>query len=361
MTTMTWTGATGTSWNSAANWTGDAVPGAGDTALVLATATAGAWPTLASASLLHETVLLGPGASYGTGIALGNVGLGAGTTVETTGGLTSALIDVASGSALGVQRGAAIVASYTGAPPSGLIMDIGDPAGDALIANNGTIASEPNTTLDLTAWGRGVVNNGHMIADGGRLEIGEGHGVHNGVALPPATPVAGTGTIDIAHGGALSFNATLWSGTIRFDDGTGTLWLWQQTAGQPIEAFRGGTLSGFQAGDKIDMFGVAANGLSYTDHTLRVTENGGAVTTIALKGSYTEANFALAPDGFGGTAITYVPSVPPAIGAAALTPNELPGAALVGASVVQAVPSQAGVSGALPPDPPPVNLLLHTT
>lgn len=361
MTTMTWTGATGTSWSSAANWTGGAVPGAGDDALIVATATAGAWPTLASAALLHQTVQLAPGASYGTDIALSDVRLTAGTTIETTGGLTSAQIDVGAGTSLQVQRFAAIVARYDGAPPSGLIMNIGDPGGNAMIANSGMIAAEPNTTLDLTVWGRGVVNNGRMIADGGRLEIGEGHGVHNGVALPPVTPVSGHGTIDIAHGGALSFNATLLSGTICFDDGTGTLWLWQQAAGQPIQAFQGGAVSGFQAGDRIDMFGVAANGLSYTDNALSVTENGGAVTTIPFKGDYTQANFALAPDGFGGTAITYVPGVPPSIGVAVPMPSELPGAALVVASMVQAAPSGGSLSAALPPDAPPVGLLLHTT
>ncbi len=321
------------------------------------------WPTLNSATLSHETVLLAPGASYGTGIVLGNVGIGAGATVETTGGLQSALMEVRAGSALGVQAGGAIVAQYSGTASPGLIMDIGDAAGNAMIANDGTIASEANTTVDLTVWGHGLVNNGHMIAEGGRLEIGEGHGVHNGVDLPPVTSIAGTGTIEIAHAGVLSFNATLWSGTIRFDDGTGTLWLWQQVAGQPIEAFRGGKLAGFQAGDKIDLFGVTANRFSYANNTLSVSENGVAVTRIALTGSYTAANFALSPDGFGGTAIRYVATAPAAAvqkapTASALTPADLPGAALLATSAVQS--AGAGVAGGLLPDAPPqTSLLLH--
>jgi hypothetical protein len=326
MATRTWLGTAGSDWNTASNWSDGTVPGSGDTALILPGSFA---PTLSGATVSGETIdLAAPPGSVTTAI-LTNVTLAAGTVVQTPGGAESPVLAIGSGGTLTVAPGAAIHADGSGTR-FGQVFELGDGSGNATIVNDGTIEATNNSSLHINAWNGAVVNNGTIAALGGTVQFGFAVGVHNAIAEPTPTRLDGSGVIEIGNAGTVWFNATLDSGTVQFDDNTGLLSLSRTDATQPIPAFSGGSVSGFQAGDRIDLNGSPANGLAFSGNTLTVTENSTPVVAIPFSGGYSAADFALAPDGFGGTLITdLAPGAPPTLGLPASENVQPSGAVLV--------------------------------
>jgi hypothetical protein len=84
---------------------------------------------------------------------------------------------------------------------------------------------------------------------------------------------------------------------VRFTDNTGTV---QITDPQDFQA----TIQGFQAGDTIDVKNVAADGFTYVNGTLTLTSGGNPMATLAVPGNLGASQFALTPDGQGGTDVT---------------------------------------------------------
>jgi hypothetical protein len=106
------------------------------------------------------------------------------------------------------------------------------------------------------------------------------------------------GVIDLGNNGTAQFTAAVGKGeTLVFTDDTGTLVL------DEPKRFKA-AISGFEAGDVIDLAGVKANGLTFADHQLVVTEHGDVVADLTFQGHYTAGEFSLSRDGNGGTDIT---------------------------------------------------------
>jgi hypothetical protein len=128
-------------------------------------------------------------------------------------------------------------------------------------------------------------------------------GVSGALSFGKVTHDAGKkGVVDLGDNGTAQFTAGIAKGeTLVFTDATGTLLL---DAPRRFKA----TISGFAAGDVIDLAGVEANRLSFADHQLRVTEDGRTVADLHFAGHYTPGDFTLSPDGNGGTDIALNPA-----------------------------------------------------
>jgi hypothetical protein len=142
-------------------------------------------------------------------------------------------------------------------------------------------------SLDVAAGGVAFGANFHYGA-AGKVESG---GLINGAVLQDST-------LEIMSGGIMGAGTTtFWgSASLMLDD---------------APAFSG-TVSSFDATDKIDLGNIAFSGatLAYsasgTSGTLTVND-GAHVAALALVGQYTAANFQLADDGHGGTVVTEHP------------------------------------------------------
>jgi hypothetical protein len=222
-------------------------------------------------------------------LALGSVGTAALLTIE-----SSAAYELVGDSAV---LGAGEIIN------TGLLAKIGGDGVSTIAAtldNGGTVAAEQGT-LAFT----GGIDNEAL------LEVG-GFGADAGIVI--ATAFAGTGgTLRIGVGGTAVLEAGVAAGeTIAFTGTAAALDL-------ADPASIAGTIIGFTSGDTIDLTGIAANGLSYANGTLTITESAdGTVTEIAaldLPGIASPDQLALANDGSGGTAIEFAPitDAPPTI------------------------------------------------
>ena len=137
-----------------------------------------------------------------------------------------------------------------------------------------------------------VVNNGSMEVQTDLLEI--------------TGDVAGTGADKIDADATLEFDGTLVGGqTVTFAGSNGIL-----AVGKP-SAFAA-TISGFAAGDLIDLLGIAATAVSYQSNVLTVMNGATTVASLNLAGSYaSNTDFEVSSDGVGGTRISIGP--PPAL------------------------------------------------
>ena len=159
----------------------------------------------------------------------------------------------------------------------------------AALVNQGTLALEAGT-LDLT----GAVSNS------GEISIGDG-------ALSVAGGLAGGGTLSLGAGASAILGGAA-AGTIHFAAAGAALTL-------DALASVAATISGFAAGDTIDLANVQANGFSYGGGTLTLTDasDGGpasVVGALALPGLGSSPALALANDGANGTEILLAPASP---------------------------------------------------
>ncbi len=223
MTTETWTGSTSTGWNVAANWSGDTVPQAGDTAMIqpVTTHVAAAPPALTA-----ERIVMAGGS--GTGypfLDVSNATLGAGTVLQTLGSLSLTEVSLATAGTLTVAAGAVIAIEPSSGTASLIVGNVSG-SGDRIV-NNGLIAAAPNTTLWLaanlpagSAAPGGLANNGQIIVVGGTLEIDSaGQSVP-----PPPTGLAGRGTIHIRDGGTPGIAKSLCSPAVPSPSTTGPVY-----------------------------------------------------------------------------------------------------------------------------------------
>jgi len=124
----------------------------------------------------------------------------------------------------------------------------------------------------------------------------------SGGTLAVAGSITGTGSIGIQSGATLQLSsAAVATQTIQFDNGSNTLALANpaQLAAHIID---------FGTGDAIDLLARAATKLSYASGALTVSNGSTLVAKLAIKGSYTTANFKLASDTHGGSLISYTSS-----------------------------------------------------
>ena len=267
-----WTGAVSSEWNNPANWSGGAVPVSGDSVLIFGNTAHNA--TLSNAVLSGETITLQGSGNSAPTVVFNDVTLnsllqsGNAGTVQLGGTLTVG----AQGTVL-ADANAGLTFSGTAATivNQGLLRS--DTGGFLLIYNGPSTASASAT----------LINQGSVVADGGNIDLVSTSPDPSG---SPEWMVRNSGGIDIAQGGGVMLNGSLDGGRVAFD-GSGVLSLTQP------QAFTGGaTVSGFGAGDAIDLFGLAKGTVTAVNNgTLEVGNNGSLLQAIPLEGSYGIGNF----------------------------------------------------------------------
>ncbi|HJU15305.1 MAG TPA: hypothetical protein VJ770_02440, partial [Stellaceae bacterium] len=147
------------------------------------------------------------------------------------------------------------------------------------------LSGAPATAPDFTNDGRIVVGGGHTLLLGA---VGEDPGAHGAIVVRSGGTIEFAGGVDPQQ-------------TLRFADNTGTLVL------DDPQDF-GATIRGFQSGDAIDLAGAAADGMSYADGVLTLLSGDDPVAALAIPGGFSASQFAVTPDGRGGTTVTTVPA-----------------------------------------------------
>lgn len=183
-------------------------------------------------------------------------------------------------------------------------------AGTATIANAGTF--EKTETDGTSTVQASVVNTGKILADIGTINF-QGTLTNDGTVTATAATVLVSsvlnegsgdhGAFDIGTNGTVSVGTSIAvdaGQTFAFTGSNGTLRIYDPAA-------FGGTVTGFAAGDTIDLGDIQANGLSYSGGVLTVTEtqNGTleATYTISAPGIADPGALELVNDNADGTAI----------------------------------------------------------
>jgi len=275
--TETWTGAVSSDWNTAGNWSGDAVPVSGDSVIIPANTPNNA--TLANATLSGETITLERSGNSSPLVVFNNVTLdsvlqsGSAGQVQIGGTLT-----VGGQGTLETDANATLTMSGTAET---IVNDglIGGAAGGSLLIYNGP--STGTATANL-------INNGSIVTAGGTINF-------SSTAMYPGSPpdwmFVNNGSVEITDGGSLALNGAFQGGDIAFTGTVGGL-----TIEQGMAFADGATVSGFGPGDRILMAEPAAGQggvLGFANGTLDVTQSGALVQAIPLLGSggFTLGNF----------------------------------------------------------------------
>ncbi|MFP3507449.1 beta strand repeat-containing protein, partial [Burkholderia sp. SIMBA_062] len=170
---------------------------------------------------------------------------------------------------------------------------------NALVIDTGTHAVANAGTLEATGSGGLVIesavnNTGNLWANNGNLTI---HG-----------DVTGAGSATISGGATLEFGGASAESTTFADGAAGTLKL-DHSAGFT------GTVSGFGAGDALDLTDVLFGDHTTLSFAANDTGTGGTLTVsdgahtaqVALQGNLSGGSFQLSHDQGSGTVVTYVP------------------------------------------------------
>ena len=255
---------------------GDVVAtGVGNTLELAAGAIGGTLAGLGSSFAGFSTVMLDGHARWS--LAGGNA-LAGGSTVQ-----------LGVGSSLSIA-GAAQVAGSLAVSGSGTLAVAGTgtlEVGTAGGAKAGTITVDAGETLSGAARLQGaVVDNGGIDADGGTLTL--------------AGNLGGSGTIGIDPGSVLDATGRMSLKSLGFLPGGGeTLKL-----GEPRSIAT--VLSGFGAGDTIDLVGTVVTAEHFAGGVLTLSDAGGTVAMLHFAGSYASHQFVLSSDHHGGTNIGFV-------------------------------------------------------
>jgi len=281
----TWTGAVSSDWNTAANWSGGAVPKSGDTVSIVG-GTPNA-PTLSNATLSGETIRLSGSAAVNfSNVTLDSVLSASGSDSLNIGGT----LTVGSHGTLGPAQSGTLVVNTIGGTAVPIVNDglLLAPSAGFFTINDGGTTSTASVSIQ---------NNGTILGDGGYISFDFGPPAPG--AAPPAT-LLNAGSIAIANGGSFDLNGTLSGDGVRFN-GAGTLGL------QQPQSFAGGaSVTGFGAGDRIDLYGPSRGGpLAFANGILSV----GTGASIPLAGAYQLGNFESESVGGSGNAqiVAYAP------------------------------------------------------
>jgi hypothetical protein len=254
-------------------------------------------------------------------------------------------------SSSGVVLGAG---GYVGNDSGGLILgvaygvDVSDFAGVvATIVNSGVVEASGSTGIGIslpagTVTNAGTISGGdeaiafaagagnRLIVDpggvfygavsggGGTMELAAGSGVGTLYDLGRFT---GFASIVVDPGASWTISGTaVASGTIDLGAGATLTFTASAAAGEHIDFGGGGSLllddpshfavriSGFAAGDTIDLVATAADAFTYKHRELTLTEDGHKVAELHFLGRYRPKDFQLSSDGNGGTTITFASS-----------------------------------------------------
>jgi hypothetical protein len=260
------------------------------------------------------TLVLGAAGAGGLLEILGGDALSAGTATIDTGSLLTGggTVSVAGSLTLGsasaggaatlYASGGGVVqtaALFLGAVSSAITVDAtssvevgtaGNAAAGALTVDAGaSLAGEG----DANAYGT-MVNNGRVTAEGGTLSLGS---------------LSGAGSLAIGGGATLVLNGQTGGGqSVDFAGALATL-----AIATEFDA-PSGAITGFAAGDTIDMLGSPISAAAYTSTgqttgILTLSYGGQTADTLHLVGNYAGDVFLPSSDGTGGTDITVAPAV----------------------------------------------------
>uniref|UniRef100_UPI001FC84D6A beta strand repeat-containing protein n=1 Tax=Paraburkholderia terricola TaxID=169427 RepID=UPI001FC84D6A len=191
-------------------------------------------------------------------------------------------------------------------------------AGQLTLVNEGTIVANGTNALVIDTGSNVIVNTGTLEATGsGGLVIDSavanaGHLLANNGSLAIHGDVTGNGHATISGAATLEFGAASMENTTFADGATGTLKLDQ--SGNFT-----GTVSGFGAGNTLDLADVLCNDHTTLSFTANDAGTGGTLTVsdgvhsaqLALQGGLSAAGFQFTHDQGTGTAVTYVtPALP---------------------------------------------------
>ena len=209
--------------------------------------------------------------------------------------------------------------------------------GGRLSLGGGTLTAGGLTTLaGATLTGFGTVatpigNGGRIEASGGTLTLAGGVTDTGVITIDPhatlafsgshSQPIANAGTIEVLSGTLHIAGALDGPGGFLIEGSGTTLEMSTATAG--VVAFNGtaatlrldlpsnfaGSLSGFGAGDTIDLAGIVADSAHWSNGSLQLIRAGASVANLALPGAYDAASFTLQPDGGGGSLVTVAGAV----------------------------------------------------
>lgn len=196
---------------------------------------------------------------------------------------------------------------------------------------NGTITSAGLFDVDfgsltvngaLTSSGTLELNTGTLIANGavtstGTLDVGDGSTLtlNQGATL---VGVGNGGTIDAASGTVTISGNILGAGTLQIGSAATLMLSGHGDAQQQVDFTAttgglslasptdfGGTIAGFGGSDTIDLLQLQANGVSFLNGVLDVTDNGVSVVDLKVLGNYQQGHFTLVSDGHGGSLIGF--------------------------------------------------------
>ncbi len=274
--TETWTGAVSTAWDTAGNWSGDAVPISGDTVLIYGDTTN--HPTLSNVTLTGETITLEGSGNSAPVVDFNDVTL-------------DSLLQ--SGNAGQVQIGGTLTVGAQGTLEADANATLTMSGTAETIVNDGLITGAPGGYLliyngpSTGTAAANLINNGSVATDGGTINFASPS------AFPGSPPVwnfVNGGSVAIDNGGVLVLDGTFQGGNVAFSGSGGAL-----TIEQGMAFADGATVSGFGAGDRILLEEAAAGqggALGFANGTLEVTQGGSLVQAIPLTGgSYALGNF----------------------------------------------------------------------
>jgi hypothetical protein len=163
--------------------------------------------------------------------------------------------------------------------------------GNNVIANAGTLEATGRGGLTVNS---AVSNSGQIWADGGNVDV-QGAATGNGTAM-----ISGSATLE--------FGATSAENTSFAAGAAGTLKLDQ------AESFSG-SVSGFGAGDTLDLSDIAFGANLTIGYTANAAGTGGSLSisdgthsaSVALLGQFAAAGFQVGSDAGGGAMVTYAP------------------------------------------------------
>jgi hypothetical protein len=118
-------------------------------------------------------------------------------------------------------------------------------------------------------------------------------------SLTVASSITGTGSVSISANSVLSVGGKAGMHGLTFLPGG------HETVAFGTPSAVSASIATFIKTDTIDLVDFVATKLAASRHTLTVDGTGGAVAHLMFAANHTTSNFALAPDGHGGTNITH--------------------------------------------------------
>jgi hypothetical protein len=306
----------------------------------------------------------------GNGVAIGrgdagtviNYGSIAGTSSEAVGVFTYAtglIVNAVGGSITGIGGGIALAAAATlinygnisggtGVGFATFFTAIGGAPGAVAINTAAATITGANFGVAIADGGT-VINAGTIIGNSGTAVYGYDTYGNNRLVLYPGFAFGGLVVGDKYTSNTLELASTSSTGTVTglgtefvhfgsivFDPGA------QWSVAGLARAFDG-PISGFAAGDAIDLTDLKANSYTNSAGTLTLLENGKPVQSMTISTPYSASHFYVNPDGSSGTLLT----VAPAAGANTFTFDDVSQAAQAGINL-QAYPSGSTATTAPP-------------